>query len=146
VLNGDSKFSALDGVGWRKPMSETRSLYEENQKLLATTDSSLTLNTEFFGVAASTEVRFQDKHEGPAFIRIKFNEPTKALVDTICNHFTQFTRTTPATTATEKKLFMISLRIEIAKWKTEKESIVLTTAFRDGVIGDVGLIISRRVD
>jgi hypothetical protein len=33
--------------------------------------------------------------------------------------------------------------MEIAKWKTEKESIVLTTALRDGTIGDVGLIISR---
>ena len=146
VLSGDSKFPALEGVGWGMSMGEIRSLYEKTQRLLVTTDSTLTLNTEFFGVEAPTEIRFQQTKRGPAFICIKFSDPSKVLVDTINNHFTQLTRKGPTTTATEKKLFMISLRIEIAKWKTEKESIVLTTALRDGVIGDVGLIISRLAD
>jgi hypothetical protein len=146
VLSGDSKFSALDGVGWGMSWGEIRSLYEKKQKLLAATDSTLTLNTEFFGVAAPTEIRFQQTSRSPSFIHIKFNEASNVLVDTVRNHFTQLTRTAPATTATEKKLFLISLRMEIAKWKTEKESIVLTTASRDGVIGDVGLIISRLAD
>jgi hypothetical protein len=143
VLAGDPQFSALSGVGWGMSLGEIRSLHEKNQKLMGTTDNSLTLNTVFFGVPAPTDIQFQQTGQGPAFIRIKFSEPSKALIDTISNHFTQFTRKGPATTVTEKKLFTISLRIEVAKWKTEKESIVLTTALRDGVIDDVGLIISR---
>ena len=143
VLTGDAQFSALHDIGWGMSISEIRSLYEKNQKLMSTTDSSLILNTEFFGVPAPTEIRFQQNKGGASFIHIKFSEPTKALVDTISNHFTRLTQKAPETSTTEKKLFILSLRMEIAKWKTEKESIVLTTALRDGTIGDVGLIISR---
>jgi hypothetical protein len=142
VLTGDAQFSALHDIGWGMSISEIRSLYEKNQKLMSTTDSSLILNTEFFGVPAPTEIRFRQNKGGAAFIHIKFSEPTKALVDTISNHFTRFTQKAPEISATEKKLFILSLRMEMAKWKTEKESIVLTTALRDGTIGDVGLIIS----
>jgi len=146
VLIGDPNFSVLHTVGWGMSMGEIRSVYEKSQKLVTNTDSSLTLNTEFFGVPARTEFRFQKTRRGPAFIRIKFSVPSRSLVDTIGKHFTQFVRKAPATTATEKKLFTISLRIETAKWKTDKESVVLTTALRDGVIGDVGLIISAAAD
>ena len=146
VLSIDPEFSVLHGVGWGMSMGEIRSLYEKEQKLVGATDSSLTLNTEFFGVPAPTEIRFHQTRRGPVFIRIKFSEPTKALVDTISSHFTQLVQRAPVTTATEKKLFTISLRIDIAKWKTDRESIVLTTALRDGVIGDVGLIISMLAD
>ena len=109
---------------------------------MGVTDSSLTLNTEFFGVAALTEIRFRQTTRGPSFIRIRFNEPSNPLVDTLRRHFTQFAGKAPATTATEKKLFAITLHMEIARWKIDQESVVLTTAYRDGVIGDVGLLIS----
>jgi len=146
VLPGDPQFSVLHVVGWGMSMGEIRSVYEKTQKLVDGTDSSLTLNTEYFGVPALTEFRFQHTRRGPAFIRIKFSEPSKNLVDTINRHFTQFVKKSPTTSATEKKLFTISLRIEVARWKTDKESVVLTTALRDGVIGDVGLIISMVAD
>jgi hypothetical protein len=141
VLIGDPQFSALHDVGWGMSMAEIRSLYEKNKKLIGITDSSLTLSTEFFGVSAPTEIQFHQGRRGPALIRIRFSEPSNSLADTISRHFTQFVRKAPTITTTEKKLFTISLRIEIAKWKTEKESVVLTTALRDGAIGDVGLMI-----
>jgi hypothetical protein len=146
VLAGDPAFSLLHRVRWGMPIHEIRMLYEGKQKLEATTDSTLTISTKYFDAPASTEIQFQRSRRGPALIRIRFDEPSKALVDTISNHLSQFLRTSPVVTATEKKLFTISLRIEIAKWKTEKESIILTTALRDGVIGDVGLIISMLAD
>jgi len=146
VLSSDPQFSVLHGVRWGMSMGEIRSLYESGHKLAGATDSSLTLSTEFFGIPAPTEIRFHQTRRGPVFIRIKFSEPSEALVDTISRHFTQLVQKAPATATTEKKLFTISLRIDVAKWKTDKESIVLTTAFRDGVIGDVGLIISMVVD
>jgi hypothetical protein len=146
VLVGDPQFSVLHLVGWGMSIGEIRSVYEKIQKPMGVTDSSLTLNTEFFGVPAFTEIRFQQTRRGPAFIRIKFSEPSKALVDTISKHFTQFARRAPVITATEKKLFTISLRMEIAKWKTDKESIALTMALQDGIVGEVGLIILVATD
>lgn len=146
VLSGDSQFSLLHNVGWEMSPHDVRALFQGTQNLSSVTDSTLTLKAVFFGAPASTEIRFQQPRRGPAFVHIKFTEPTRTLVDTISSHFTRLTQKSPTTSVTEKKLFFINLRIEIAKWKTQKESIVLTTALRDETIGDVGLIISRFAD
>src|SRR5271157_92156 len=115
VLTDDPQFSVFHGVGWGMSMNGIRSVYEKSQNPVRVTDSSLTLNTEFFGVPALTEIRFRQTTKGPSFIRIRFNEPSNPLVDTLRRHFTRFAGKAPATTATEKKLFTITLRMEIAK-------------------------------
>jgi|WetSurMetagenome_2_1015567.scaffolds.fasta_scaffold348426_1 hypothetical protein len=146
VLHEDPIFSDLHFLGWNMSMRNIRDHYEEKQQLEHTSDSTLTIKSKFFGIPAQTEIRFQQSISGPRLINIKFGEPSKGLVDSLTNHFTRLTQRAPTTSHTEKKIFTMTLRIDMARWRSSQEAIVLTTALRDGTISDVGLIITKAAE
>lgn len=141
VLSGDTRFPVLNEIRWEMNTDEIRSLCESRQALSSATDSVIVFTALFFGTATTTEIQIDSGTKKPRLIHVKFKEATKAIRDTLYTHFSM-TRGKPlGETATEKKALIFTLRIEVAKWKTDKEMIAMTTALRDGTIMDVGFLL-----
>jgi hypothetical protein len=143
VMLADPQFAELHPMRWNMTIGEARDCYETLGKITSLSDSTITLKTEYFGVPASTVIRFRGEKSTPTLIHVKFTEPSNSLVEALTSHFKKMLQTDPAKTSTEKNFLGIRLRIETAAWKTTHESVVVTFAQRDGLTGEVGVIITR---
>jgi len=102
-------------------------------------DTTVTFESRFLGSEAKIFVRFKNKAEKPWGIDVKFKEATEKLLDTLVNHFTRTTGESPRTAAKEKNLVLITMRMEIALWKTKTENIRLLVGRQGKSIFDINL-------
>lgn len=139
VLGGDERFPVLNQIRWDMSREKILHLCASEKLNTSGNDTTVTFEAKFLGVEAKTYVRFKGKAERPWGIDVKFNELSEKLVDTLVNHFTRITGETPRKAAKEKNLVLMTMRMELAAWKTKTDKIRLIVGRRDKSIFDINL-------
>jgi hypothetical protein len=139
VLNGDVRFPLLNQIRWDMSREKVLSLCTANRINVGENDTTVSFDMKVFDVEAKTLVRFKNKAEKPWLIEVKFKELTDKLVDTLVNHFTRTTGESPLRAAKEKSLLLITMRMEVAAWKTKTEKIRLLVGRQGKSIFDINL-------
>ena len=88
-----------------------------------------------------TEIQFDQEQKRLKLVQAKFKEPTRALEDTLLRHLTKTYGADPYRTAKEKSLLIVTVRMEMAIWKSSTEVVNLITAMRGDSIFDVSLVL-----
>jgi hypothetical protein len=141
LLNGDANFSIISELQWGLTMNEARGLCERHHVAQTSTDSAIVITIPLLGFASRTELQFDQHSKILKSVQAKFNEPTKLLADSITNYFTRTMGRGPVRTAKEKSLLIITIRMEMALWKSSTGLINLVTAMRGGTIFDASLVL-----
>lgn len=130
VLDGDERFPLLNQIRWDMNKERVLNICAVNKVSAGETDTTVTFDMKVLDFGAKTFVRFKDKTEKPWVIEVKFKELTEKLVDTLVYHFTRTTGESPLRAAKEKSLLLITMRMELAAWKTKAEKIRLMVGRR----------------
>jgi len=141
VLNGDQRFPVLNQIQWGMSKENVLDLCAANNIKPGGNDSTITFDADFFETPAKAVVRFRDNAKKLQWLEVKFKEHPKHLLDTLVSHFTRTLGGEPARTEKEKSALLFTLRMEVAMWKTAKESVTLLVAKQNDSIFDVCLTI-----
>ncbi len=141
VLNGDQRFPVLNQIQWGMNKEMVLSLCAANNVKVGGNDSTITFDADFFGIPSKAVVRFKDNAKRLQWLEVKFKEHPVHLPDTLASHFTRTLGGEPGRTEKEKSALLITLRMEIAVWKTTKGSVTLLVAKQNKSIFDVSLTI-----
>lgn len=141
LLNGDKNFPVINELRWELTMNEVRGLCERHHVALTATDSAIVVNLPVLGFASRTELQFDQHLKTLKLVQAKFNEPTKALADSITSFLTRMLGRGPARTVKEKSLLIITIRMEMALWKSSTGIVNLVTAMRGESFFDASLVL-----
>jgi hypothetical protein len=139
ILNHDLNFPVLNEMRWGISINEVRSLCEVRHVLESSTDSTVIVGMSYFGFPARVEINFDRPLATLSRIQVKFKDPTKAIEDTLVDHFTRACGSAPYRQAKEKSLLIMTIKMEIAAWKSPTEIINLMGAKRNDVLFDLYL-------
>lgn len=142
VLKGDDQFALLNQMRWDMSKEEVLRVCNANKTKIGGNDSTVTFDAVFFGLEAKTIARFKNKAERLEKIEVRFKEQTEKLLETLVSHFTLTTGESPVRAEKEKSLLLITMRMEIAGWKTKAEKILLMVGRRNNSIFDIYLSIA----
>ena len=140
LLNGDAHFPIINELRWESTMSEVRSLCDRHHVAMTTTDSAIVITLPVLGFASRTELQFEQKQKTLKLVQAKFSEPTKTLADSLTSYLTLALGRGPVRTAKEKSLLIITIRMEMAVWRTSAGMVNLVTAMRGESLFDASLI------
>jgi hypothetical protein len=140
LLNGDPNFPLINELRWQSTMNEVQRLCERHRIAMSTTDSAIVVTQPVLGFAARTELQFDQTAKTLKLVQAKFNEPSKALADSITSYFTRTLGRGPIRTAKEKSLLIITIRMEMALWKSPTGLVNLVTAMRGESLFDASLV------
>lgn len=139
LLNGDVRFPLLNQIRWDMSKEKVVNVCFANKANIGGNDTLITFEAKYFGVDAKTFIRFNNKAQRPSGIEVKFKELSEKLLDTLVSHFTRTTGESPVRAEKEKSLLLITVRIEVAMWKTGTEKIRLVIGRRNMSIFDLNL-------
>jgi hypothetical protein len=142
LLHGDRAFPVLNELRWEMGMQDVQSLCQEGSVLEYSKDSLVILNVSFFGSSCRTEIQFDQDLKKIKRVQVKFKEATKALEDTLVQHFTALCGMAPYRTMKEKNLLIVTLRIQIAAWRLPTEIVSLVTGMKGDDIMDLSLMLA----
>ncbi len=142
VLNGDQRLAPLNQIRWEMSKATIFRLCSAIKSNTVENDSAISFDADFFGAPARAAVRFKNSIERPRQIEVKFKKHPAGLPDTLINHFTRTLGKNPARVEKEKSALLFTLRMEIAVWKTTKETVNLIVAKNNQSIFDIYLMIS----
>jgi hypothetical protein len=138
-LKDDDQLKPLNQIRWNMSKEEVLQICNANKLRIGGSDTTVTFDAVFFGVDAKAFVRFKNKAEKPWGIDVKFKELSEKLLDTIVNHFTRITGKPPVRAEKEKSLLLVTMRMEIAAWKTNADKIMLMVGRQNKSIFDINL-------
>lgn len=141
LLNGDANFPIVNELRWGSTMNEVQGLCERHHVVPSVTDSAIVIAVPALGFASHTELQFDQHSKTLKSLQVKFNEPTTLLADSISNYFTRTTGRGPVRTAKEKSLLIITIRMEMALWRSSTGLVNLVTAMRGGSLFDASLVL-----
>ena len=141
LLNGDASFPILNEIRWESKMNEVQSLCERRHAAQSLTDSTIVLNAPMLGFKARTEMKFDRGLKTLKSVQVKFNESTKTLVDSLTSHFTLVFGHAPFRTVKEKSVIIMTIRMEMATWKSSTGLVNLVTAMRGDMLFDASLVL-----
>jgi hypothetical protein len=130
LLNGDANFPILNEIRWESKMNEVRSLCERRHAVESSTDSAIIISAPMLGFKVRTEMQFDQGSKTLKTVQAKFNEPTKTLVDSLTSHFTRIFGRAPIRTVKEKSVIIMTIRMEMAVWRSSAGLVNLVTATR----------------
>lgn len=139
LLNGDEQFPVLNQIRWDMTRETILHLCASEKLKIGGNDTTITFEAKLLGVEAKTFVRFKSKAERPWGIDVKFKELSEKLVDTLASHITRITGELPRKAAKEKNLILMTMRMEIAAWKTKTDRISLMVGRQNKSIFDINL-------
>lgn len=139
LLNGDANFPILNEIRWESKMSEVRSLCKSRHAAQSSTDSTIIISGSMLGFMARTEMQFDEGSKTLKSVQAKFNEPTKTLVDSLTRHFTRIFGRDPLRTVKEKSVIIMTIRMEIATWRSSRGLVNLVTAMRNDALFNASL-------
>jgi hypothetical protein len=142
MLAGDPNFPVLNEIRWEMSTSEVQNLCDSKWKATSSTDSTLVYNSSFFGAEARTKIQFDVKSKKPRIIDIGFEHANSTMRDTLVSHFTLTTGRPPIITTKEKSAIIFTIKMEVAAWKTGKETVGVMTAMRGSSVIALNLIIT----
>ncbi len=140
LLNGDTNFPVINELRWESNMGEVRALCERRHVAMTATDSAIIINAPVLGFASRTELQFTQHAKTLKLVQAKFNEPTKILADSITSHLSRMLGRGPVRTAKEKSLLIVTIRMEMAMWKSSTGLVNLVTAMRGESLFDASLV------
>jgi hypothetical protein len=141
MLNGDTNFPIISELRWELTMNEARSLCERHHVAVTSTDSAIVVTIPVLGFASRTELQFDQYSKILKSVQAKFNEPTKLLADSITSYLTRMLGRGPVRTVKEKSLLIITIRMEMALWKSSTGLVNLVTAMRGESLFDASLVL-----
>jgi hypothetical protein len=141
LLNGDTNFPVINELRWELTMNEVRGLCERRHVAMTATDTAIVINVPVLGYASRTELQFDQHLKTLKLVQAKFNEPTKLLADSITSHLTRMLGRDPVRTVKEKSLLIITIRMEMALWKSSTGLVNLVTAMRGESLFDASLVL-----
>jgi hypothetical protein len=141
MLNGDTNFPIINELRWELTMNEVRGLCERHHVAVTSTDSAIVITIPVLGFASRTELQFNQHPKTLKSVQAKFNEPTKLLVDSVTSYLTRTMGRGPLRTAKEKSLLIITIRMEMALWKSSMGLVNLVTAMRGESLFDASLVL-----
>jgi len=142
VLKGDDQFSFLNQLRWDMSKEEVLRVCNANKTKIGGSDTTVTLDATLIGAEAKVIMRFKNKGERLEKIEVRFKEQTETLLETVVSHFTRTTGESPVRAEKEKSLLLITMRMEIAGWKTKAEKVILMVGRRNSSIFDMYLSIA----
>jgi hypothetical protein len=141
LLNGDPNFPILNEIRWESKTNEVRSLCERRHAAESSTDSVIIISAPMLGFDARTEMQFDHGSKTLKSIQVKFNEPTKTLVDSLTSHFTRIFGRAPIRTVKEKSVIIMTIRMEMAMWRSSAGLVNLVTATRGDAPFNTSLVL-----
>ena len=141
LLNGDGNFPILNEIRWESKTNEVLSLCKHRHATESSTDSAIIISAPMLGFMARTEMQFDPGSKTLKLVQVKFNECTKTLVDSLTSHFTRMFGRAPMRTAKEKSLIIITIRMEMAMWRSSMGLVNLVTAMRGDTLFDASLVL-----
>lgn len=141
MLRGDPSFPVLNELDWKMSMQEVQNLCQKRNVPESAKDSSIILAVSFFGFSTRTEIQFDKGLRTLKLVQAKFKEPTKAMEDTLLQHFTKICGMAPYRTVKEKSLLIVTVRMQMAVWRSPTELVNLVTATRGDSIFDLSLVL-----
>lgn len=141
LLNGDPNFPILNEIRWESKMNEVRSLCERYHAIESSTDSAIITRAPMLGFKARAEMQFDQGSKTLKSVQVKFNEPTKTLVDSLTSHFTRIFGRAPIRTVKEKSVIIMTIRMEMAMWRSSMGLVSLVTAMRDDALFNASLVL-----
>lgn len=141
LLNGDAHFPIINELRWESTMSEVQSLCERHGVAMTATDSAIVITLPVLGFASRTELQFDEKQKTLKLVQAKFGEPTKILADSLTSYLTRALGRGPVRTAKEKSLLIITVRMEMALWRTAAGMVNLVTATRGESLFNASLVL-----
>jgi hypothetical protein len=141
MLRGDRNFPVLNELNWNMSMEEVQSICQKNSVLESAKDSLIVLAVSFFGCSTRTEIQFDKEHKTLKLVQAKFKEPTKAAADTLLQHLTAICGRPPYRTVKEKSLLIVTIRMQMAVWRSPTEIVNLVTATGGDSIFDLSLVL-----
>jgi hypothetical protein len=140
LLDGDPNFPILNEIRWDSGMKEVRNLCETRHVIQNSTDSAMIISAPMLGFAARTEVQFDRELKTIKLIQVKFEESTKSLVDSVTSYFTRTLGRQPILTVKEKSLLIVTVRMELASWRSPTGVVSLVTAKRGDSLFNASLM------
>jgi len=141
LLNGDVNFPILNEIRWESKMNEVRTICERRHAAESSTDSAIVISVPMLGFKARTEMKFDQGLKTLKSVQVKYHDCTKILVDSLTSHFTRIFGRGPIRTVKEKSFIVITLRIEMAMWRSSMGLVSLVTAMRDDSLFDASLVL-----
>ena len=141
LLNGDANFPIISELRWELKMSEARNLCEQRRVATTSTDSTIVISVPVLGFASRTDLQFDEHLKTLKSVQAKFNEPTKLLADSISSHLTRTLGRGPVRTSKEKSLLIVTIRMEMALWRSSTGLVNLVTAMRGESLFDASLVL-----
>ena len=138
-LKDDKNFPVLNELQWETSLDSTRKIFESRNILESSTDSIVVGRMNYFGFPTRVEIAFYRGSAGMRSVNVKFKNPTRAIEDTLVNHFTQLANRAPVRQTKEKSLLIMTLKMEIAIWKLSSGTVLLVTGKRNEEIFDLYL-------
>lgn len=141
LLNGDTNFPIIHELRWELNISEVRNLCEERHVAMTSTDSTIVISIPILGFASRTELQFDQRLKTLKSVQAKFNEATKLLADSIISYLTRALGRGPVRTSKEKSLLIVTIRMEMALWRSSTGLVNLVTAMRGESLFDASLVL-----
>ena len=141
MLRGDRAFPVLNQLNWNMSMQEVQDISQKQGAFESAKDSIVILALSFFGNSTRTEIEFDQDLKKIKHVRAKFKEATKTLEDTLVQHLTRICGAAPYKTTKEKNLLIVTLRIQMAIWKSPTEMINLVSGFKGEDMMDLSLVL-----
>ncbi|MEK6755862.1 MAG: hypothetical protein AABZ02_06900 [Bacteroidota bacterium] len=143
VLNGGLQFPLLNEIEWGMDLDQVRGALEKQGRSVKVIDTVIVLSASSFGAEATTKVWFGGHSRKLWFIETKFNEPTKAIRDSLVDYFSKLLGKPHQHTTNEQKTLFLTLNVEVVKWKTKASVLAVTIAWRGRDILNAGLLVHR---
>lgn len=141
VLNGDSRFPQLCEIRWEMDATEIHEVCRNQWQLMGNTDSTVAYKASFFGVTTRIRFHLERKERKPSVIEVGFEQPTKAIRDTLVNHFTRTTGRAPLINTKEKSAIIFTVKAEFASWRMGKDLVSVISMMRGDAILGLNLLI-----
>jgi hypothetical protein len=141
LLNGDTNFPVLNESRWGISINDVRDLCIRRHVEAVSTDSAIIIRERMLGFAAHTEFKFDQDLKVLKLVQIKFSEATKTVIDSVTNHFTRLFGRAPLRTVKEKSVLIMTLRMELASWRSTSGLVSLVTAMRGDSPFDASLVL-----
>jgi len=141
LLNGDANFPILNEIRWESKMNEVRTICERRHAAESSTDSAIVISVPMLGFKARTEMKFDQGLKTLKSVQVKYNDCTKILVDSLTSHLTLMLKHAPFRTVKEKSVIIMTIRMEMATWRSSAGLVNLVTATRDNTLFDASLVL-----
>jgi hypothetical protein len=139
MLRGDKAFPILNELNWNMNMQDVQNLCQKRGVSESAKDSLVILTVSFFGSSTRTEIQFDQDLKKIKRVQVKFKEATKVLADTLVQHLTAICGTPPYRTTKEKNFLIVTLRIQMAIWRSPTEIVNLVSGLKGEDIMDLSL-------